>query len=64
MVVEERGLGKTVAPRGGEADPERAFDLVLSLVLGGTDRQDIDNRRALQALHPGLLQRYLDALDQ
>lgn len=64
MVVEERGFGKTLAPRGGESEPERAFDVALALVRGGTDRQDIENRRALQALHPGLLQRYLDALDR
>ena len=64
MVVEEPGLSKVLTPRGGESAPQRAFDLALSLVQGGTDRQDIENRRALQALHPGLLQRYLDSLDR
>lgn len=63
MVVEERGLGRALAPCGGTSDPERAFDLARSLVLGGTDRQDMENRRSLQELHPGLLQHYLDSLD-
>ena len=64
MVLEERGLAKALTPLGGASEPERAFDLALSLVQGGTDRQDIENRRALQGLHPGLLQRYLDSLDR
>lgn len=64
MVVDERSLGRALTPRRGETEPERAFGLALSLVRGGTDRQDFENRRALQALHPGLLQRYLDAFDR
>ena len=63
MALEERGIGRGLAARRGSDGPRRAFDLARSLVAGGTDRQDIDNRRALQALHPGLLQRYLDTLD-
>ncbi len=64
MVVEERGLAKAMKPRRGESEPERAFNVALALVQGGTDRQNIENRRALQTLHPGLLQRYLDSLDR
>lgn len=63
MVVDERGIGRTLAPCGGESAPERAFDLARLLVLGGTDRQDMENRKSLQQLHPGLLQRYLDSLE-
>ena len=63
MVFEESGIGRAFAAQGHNDNPRRAFDLARSLVVGGTDRQDIDNRRALQALHPGLLQRYLDTQD-
>lgn len=62
-VLTERGLARAVGPCGGETAPERAFDVLRALRLGGTDREDMDNRRALQAIHPGLLQRYLEMLD-
>lgn len=63
MLLEEPGLAKTLLPSKGDSDPERAFNLLLALAAGGSDRQNMDNRRALQALHPGLLNRYLDALE-
>ena len=63
MLLEERELAKTLLPSKGDSDPERAFNLLLALHAGGSDRQNMDNRRALQALHPGLLNRYLDALE-
>lgn len=47
----------------GGSGPRRALQLVLALAAGCTDRQHIENRRALQALHPALLQRFLDSLD-
>ena len=63
MVLEERGIARTFKPRGGTNDPERAFDLLLQLKTGGSDREDIDNRRALQNLHLGLFERYLDGVE-
>ena len=63
MLLQERGLAKVLLPSKGNSDPERAFNLLLALHAGGSDRQNMDNRRALQALHPGLLNRYLDALE-
>ncbi len=63
VALKEPDMARAFAPRGGDSDSERAFDLMIALAVGGSDRQDIDNRRALQAIHPGLLQRYLDAVD-
>lgn len=63
LLLEEPGLAKAVAPRERDSEPERAFDLLLALGAGGSDRQNMDNRKALQALHPDLLNRYLDALE-
>jgi len=63
MVLDEPGVGRSVGPTGGASTPERAFDLLLRLRAGGSDREDIDNRRALQELHPGLFDRYLASLD-
>ena len=63
MVLDEPGVGRAVGPTGGTSTPERAFDLLLRLRAGGSDREDIDNRRALQELHPGLFDRYLASLD-
>ena len=59
MVLEGTAAG--LAPSDGEDEPQRAYDVLLALAAGGSDRQVIDNRRALQALHPGLLARYLAA---
>ena len=63
MVLDEPGIGRSFDPIGGASAPERAFDLLLRLRAGGSDREDIDNRRALQELHPGLFDRYLASLD-
>ena len=63
MVLDEPGIGRAFKPTQRMTAPERAFDLLLRLRAGGSDREDIDNRRALQELHPGLFDRYLDALD-
>lgn len=63
MVLDEPGIGRAIGPTGGASTPERAFDLLLRLRAGGSDREDIDNRRALQELHPGLFDRYLASLD-
>ncbi len=57
MALEGAAAGCTAS--GGDSAPQQAFDLLLSLAAGGSDRQVIDDRRALQELHPGLLARYL-----
>lgn len=41
------------AERSGASPPERAFDLALALAA------DIQTRKALQAVHTGLLARWL-----
>ena len=61
MLLEGAAGARGFTATGGDSDAEQAFDLVLALVAGGSDRQVIDNRRALQQLHPGLLARYLAA---
>ena len=63
MVLDEPGIGRAFKATQGMSAPERAFDLLLRLRAGGSDREDMDNRRALQELHPELFDRYLDALD-
>ena len=63
LALADPRLAKMLAPGGGNTEPERAFDLLLALGVGGSDRQNMDNRKALQALHPGLLKRYLDSLE-
>ena len=51
---------------GGEAllivatDRISAFDVVMELLANpGLDEREIELRRALQSIHPGLLERYL-----
>lgn len=61
-MIEEPGLARTLAPCGGDSEGERAYDHVLALRRGHSDREDLDRRRALRDLHPGLLGRYLDTL--
>ena len=63
MVLDEPGIGRSFRPTGGASPPERAFDLLLRLRAGGSDREDIDNRRALQELHPALFDQYLASID-
>ena len=63
MVVAEHQHCRSLEPQAGDDGPRQAFQLMRRVVSGGTDRQDIENRRALQALHPGLLQHYLDSLE-
>ena len=62
MVVEEPGIARGAVPCGGDTDPQRAFDFLLALRGGLTDREDRDHRRALRGLHPELLGRYLGTL--
>ena len=60
MLLEEPGLASVLAPRHADDDPSRAFDAVSALLAhSGLDERSIELRRALQAIHPGLLARYL-----
>ena len=57
----DQALVVNATPCNGDSAPERAFDILIALAAGGSDRQEMANRKALQALHPGLLMRYLEA---
>ena len=57
------GIARTLGPCGGTTGPERAFDHLVALRRGHSDREDLDHRRALKDLHPDLLGRYLNSLD-
>ena len=60
MLLEEPGLAGVLAPRHTDDEPSRAFDLVIGLLdHPDLDERGIELRRSLQALHPGLLERFL-----
>ena len=60
MLLEEPGLAGVLEPCNGDDGPSRAFDAVLALLAHpDPDERGIELRRALQAIHPGLLARYL-----
>ena len=60
MLIEEPGLAGVLAPRRTGDDPSRAFDGVMELLAHpAPDERGIELRRSLQAIHPGLLQRFL-----
>ena len=60
MLIEEPGLAGVLDPLGSDDDSSRAFDAVLALLAHPEpDERGIGLRRALQAVHPGLLKRYL-----
>ena len=64
MLVDHPGVGRTVGPCGGTSDPERAFDHLVALRRGHSDREDLDHRRALKNLHPDILGHYLASLGE
>ena len=60
MLIEEPGLAAVLEPRRADDDPSRAFDVVMELLANpGLDERGIELRRALQSIHPGLLERFL-----
>ena len=60
MLLEEPGLAGVLAPRRTGDDPSRAFDTVMALLAHpDLDQRGIELRRALQAIHPDLLERFL-----
>ena len=56
-----RTRGRTrAAPHRTDDDPSRAFDVTMSLLAHPSlDGHGIELRRSLQAIHPGLLERFL-----
>ena len=59
MLLEEPGLAAVLAQRHTDDDPSRAFDVVMALPAHpNLDKRGIEVRRSLQAIHPGLLERF------
>ena len=63
LLIGQPGIARTMGPCGGTSGPERAFDHLVALRRGISDREDLDHRRALHDLHPDLLGHYLNSLD-
>ena len=63
MALQAPDTVRAVKTSGVKSDPARAFSALIALATGGNDRQDMDNRRTLQSLHPGLFNLYLDAVE-
>lgn len=63
LLIGQPGIARTMGPCGGTSGPERAFDHLVALRRGISDREDLDHRRALHDLHPDLLGQYLNSLD-
>ena len=63
LLIGHPGMARTMEPCGGTSDPERAFDHLVALRRGISDREDLDHRRALKDLHTDLLGLYLASLD-
>ena len=60
VLLEEPGLAAALAPRRTDDDPSRAFDATMSLLAHPSlDGHAIELRRSLQAIHPGLQERFL-----
>ena len=60
VLLEEPGLAAALAPRRTDDDPSRASDATMSLLAHPSlDGHGIELRRSLQAIHPGLLERFL-----
>ena len=64
ILLYEYGLARTLAARGETSGPKRAFDVVRNLLT--TPRAadaNMELRRELGAIHPGLLRHYLSRLE-
>ena len=60
MPREQPGLAGVLALRHTDDEPSRAFDLVIALLAHPSlDGHGTEPRRSLQAIHPGLLERFL-----
>ncbi len=64
MLLEEPGLAGVLEPRPGDDPPARAFEIVRAL-LGHPhpDGRGMELRGALKAIHPGMLERFLEMLE-
>ncbi len=61
MLLEEPGLAGVPAPRPPVDPPSRAFETVRTLLVHPQpDERGMELRGALQAIHPGLLKRFLE----
>ncbi|MCY3621776.1 MAG: hypothetical protein OXH68_08705 [Gammaproteobacteria bacterium] len=64
MVIVHPGTAREAGSAGGPSEPEQAFDHLVALRRGHSDREDLDHRRALKDLHPDLLNRYLASIGE
>lgn len=64
MLLEEPGLAGVLEPRPGDDPPASAFETVRAL-LGHPhpDGRGMELRGALKAIHPGMLERFLERLE-
>ena len=58
MILHEPGLARSVKSRGAASGPQRAFDLARELVM--SDDEQVEARRELKDIHPGLFRRFLE----
>ena len=63
LLIEFPGFARSIGPSGGASDAECAYDHLVALLSGHSDREDLDHRRALKDLHPDLLGHYLASLE-
>ncbi len=62
MLLEEPGIARSGEPANGPTAPEQGFDVLLGLKTGGAE-PNLHGRRALQRLHPELLDCLLKQLE-
>lgn len=58
MILHEPGLARSVKRRGAASGPQRAFDLARELVM--SDNEQVEARRELKDIHPGLFRCFLE----
>ena len=57
VLLQQRGLARSLENTGAETGPQRAFDLVRELMSGGDEQLAL--RRELRDIHPGLFHCFL-----
>lgn len=58
MILHEPGLARSIKSRDAAGGPERAFELARKLVM--SDDEQMEARRELKDIHPGLFRRFLE----
>ena len=58
MILHEPGLARSIKSRGAADGPQRAFDLARELVM--SDHEQIEARKELKEIHPGLFRCFLE----